>query len=295
MKVCLEPANSSRGIMRVRDALVRYAPKNIEIVKTPDQSDLTILHVYGRHDKVKRQIKWLKEHHKAYAMVQYSIRSTMRPSVLDWVRMWQEAKVVWSYYDLQALALEDIGSQIHDMNFYHSPLGADPEVFYKRKTKGNRHFVMAACSQDYLVESAREIVIAAERLNKQVFFLGKELNKDNVICKTGITDEELAGYYSDCAFVSGLRRVEGFELPALEGLLCGARPIMFDTPHYRQWFNDLAIFIPEVPREVTIDLLEKIFTIGNAGYPSVTSSEIDIARERFDWQKIIKGFWQRVL
>lgn len=295
MKVYLEPTTDSRGIMRVRDALIKYAPSNIEIVDTPSECDFAVIHVYGRHDKVQKQIEWFKENHKPYAMVQYAIRSTKNPSTLDWVKMWRDAQVVWSYYDLQALVIEDLGVPANDMNFYHSPLGADPKVFYKRKTKGNRRFVMAACSQDYLVESAREIVLAADRLNKMVFFLGKELNKENVECKTGIDDEILASYYSDCEFVSGLRRIEGFELPAVEGLFCGARPIMFDTPHYRQWFNDFAIFIPEVPREVTIDLLEKIFTIGNAGYPTVTSQEMEIARERFNWNTIIKGFWKKVL
>ena len=76
MKVYLEPTTSSRGIMRVRDALVQYAPKDIEIVSNESDADLVVIHVYGRHDTIKAHVDALKSKGKQYAMIQYAIRST---------------------------------------------------------------------------------------------------------------------------------------------------------------------------------------------------------------------------
>ena len=92
--------------------------------------------------------------------------------------------------------------------------------------------------------------------------------------------------------MSGLRRIEGFELPAAEGLLCGARPIMFDRPHYRDWFNKWAIFIPEGNRE---EVLQSLIDVFQQEYRPVTLEEIAEARQLFDWQSIINGFWRYII
>ena len=102
----------------------------------------------------------------------------------------------------------------------------------------------------------------------------------------------MADYFSQCQFVSGLRRIEGFELPVLEGALCGARPIVFDQPHYKHWFKDFAVFIGEGSREEVIDSLESVFRIGAI---PVSENEKALIRERFNWYKIIRGFWERIL
>lgn len=107
-----------------------------------------------------------------------------------------------------------------------------------------------------------------------------------------IPDRKLAGLYSMCQFVAGLRRCEGFEMPAAEGLLCGARPIMFDAPHYRAWFDGLAEFIPETDAASVTNALEGLF---REGAVPVSQSEKWDARGRFDWQRLVTGFWTKVL
>ena len=80
-----------------------------------------------------------------------------------------------------------------------------------------------------------------------------------MLVQQGITDEALAHLYQRCQRVAGLRRVEGFEMPALEGLLRrllrwgGAYPVVMLTPAFNwceqpSWFNP-ALF-PDVPRMV---------------------------------------------
>lgn len=104
------------------------------------------------------------------------------------------------------------------------------------------------------------------------------------------SDKELAPYYSTSQYVSGLRRTEGFELPAVEGLFCGARPILFDTPNYRQWYEPFGIFIYEGSRQ---EVIEQLINIFQGPYQPVTEEEIAVAQGRFDWQRIIGGFWER--
>ena len=100
----------------------------------------------------------------------------------------------------------------------------------------------------------------------------------------------MAGYYRSCDFGSGLHRIEGFEFPVLEGLLCGARPICFDLPCYRAWFDGLAEFIPE-----DLNVVENLVKLFIKGPRPVTEKEKAIVKKRFNWQKICKGFWSKAL
>jgi hypothetical protein len=179
------------------------------------------------------------------------------------------------------------------------PLGVDAGIFYPRSVDARydsgevERFVIATCSQHALSEGVKECVVAAKRLGLRAFHLGHELRRgEDVVCRSGITDMELAYYYAQSLYVSGLRRVEGFELPAAEGLLCGARPILYDQPHYRKWYDGLAVFIPEESREKVTDSIETVF---RSEYKPVQPSEIEEAKRRFNWQTIVTGFWERII
>ncbi len=283
-KVFLKPPTvASFSLQRVATQLEKYKPDDVEIVTNPKKADLVILHVIGRQDRMLDQASKCAD----YAVIQYAVRSTLRPETGGWMPLWNAARLVWSYYDLELLCNEDGVNHSH-VNFYHSPLGVD--AVFSQNTEEKKYLVMTT-GQSYLTEGVRECIVAAQ--GQPVAHLGHQLRKKYVTCKTGLTDEELAQYYSECLYVSGLRRVEGFELPAAEGLLCGARPILFDRPHYRQWFEDFGIFIPEAPREEVVSSLKYIFD-HKVGLP-VTKQEQDKARELFNWETIIKGFWERVL
>lgn len=284
MKVYLDPPQvASPSLRRVADALTRYKPDDVEIVHDRQEAELVVLHVIGRQDQSLEEASQVMD----YAVIQYAVRSTLRPHTGSWLPLWRNARLVWSYYDLPYLCQEDEVS--FWFPFYYAPLGVD-EVFHKRGLFKN--FMIATSGQSYLTESVRECIKAARGFELSIFHLGSELKFDDVVCRSGISDEELAVFYEQCLYVSGLRRIEGFELPAAEGLLCGARPIMFDRPHYRQWFNDFAIFIPETPRDQTINDLIQVFS--KAERLPVTDEEIAAAREIFNWETICKGFWERV-
>jgi hypothetical protein len=114
----------------------------------------------------------------------------------------------------------------------------------------------------------------------------------NIRCISGVSDEELADNYAGCDFVSGLRRTEGFEIPAAEGLLCGARPIVFDTPDYHFNYREFAEYIHEGTRQQVVDQLVELF---KRGARPVTAHEREEAAHWFNWERIVGGFYQRLL
>jgi hypothetical protein len=107
-----------------------------------------------------------------------------------------------------------------------------------------------------------------------------------------LEDEQLAAIYNECEFTSGLRRIEGFELPAAEGLLCGSRPIMFDKPHYKHWYGDWAYYIPELDREGVLECLKFIFD--NEKAKPVTDEEWENAAALFNWPRLVGDFWRQL-
>lgn len=303
MKVYLEPQTNSRGILRVRDALVRYLPPTVELVDSIENCDLAILHIYGRHTTMMHKIGWLKSKGKKYAMIQYCIRSTMRPDTKSWLQMWDGAEVVWSYYDIPELMAEDVsggkpvikaGIELARAvsNFYHAPLGVDAEVFQDEQFK-SRPYLIAATSQHALSESVRECAFATKEVGGEMVFFGHELRRgSDIICKSGLPDSEMAVEYSKSQYVSGLRRTEGFELPVIEGAICGCTPIVFSKSHYWQWFKEFAIFIPEGSRDEVIKSLVEVF---KSERKPITNEQKYLIRERFNWETIIKDFWSRIL
>lgn len=288
VKVYLELPQPSRGLQRVKDALIRYAPNGVDIVTDRDGADLVILHVIGRNDQVRAAAQAAKR----YAVIQYCLRSTMRPSTSAWLDIWQNAKLVWSYYDLPHLCAVD-GEPAYGFQFYGAPLGSDQTQFRPPAHEDYRSMKVGVLSQSWLTEGVKEVVGAAKRVGATAWHVGPILNRGDVISVDNISDRHLRDYYIQTQFVACLRRVEGFEQPAVEALLCGARPILFDRAHYRRWFDGHAYFIPEGPRE---DVLESLVALFKAPrHWEVGKVEHAEIAAKFNWEPIIDGFGERAL
>lgn len=286
MKVYIERIADSRGIERVYQALKKYHPESVGFVDTEKEADLCILHVIGRLYATMSRVDKLKKWGKRVALIQYSMRRTLRPSTVDWKPLWKQVDLVWSYYNLDDLCAED--SVDTDFNFYYAPLGVEADIF--KKVDREKKYVIATSGLSYLTECVRECHWAANRVKGKVFHVGPNLKVPDIEYSDGMSDEELAVKYSECQFVSGLRRVEGFEFPVLEGLLCGARPICFNKPHYVSWFKDYAEFIEESPERTNImDSLTELF---KKGARPVTDEEIENVKKYFNWVTILEGFWK---
>lgn len=283
------PDVPSRAITRVANALLsRFAAS--WVTSHYREKDLTILHVIGRRDRRIAEARRLLSNGQSYAIVQYVLRSSKTPHTQQWLELWKGAVAVWSYLDLGSACIGDGTCWPIDTPFYFAPLGVDHSVF----TTGPEHlrdWLILTTGQGWLTESVRECALAAGIVSgqNQMVHLGKPLNRPPTICLNDLSDEALAAFYRRCRFVSGLRRTEGFELPAAEGLCCGARPILFDRLHYRQWYRDHADYIPEGSREEVIRHLANRFQ----GPPRpVQRAEIEWAHQQFNWESIISGFWR---
>lgn len=285
MKVFItEDGDDSYAIRRIKRALISFAPPGVHFVQAINEADLALINVVGRYDHVVRLTERLLSEGKEYCMLQYVLHSTKQKDPLKWARLWKKARLTWSYLPL------DMYVPGGGFRLYLSPLGVD-SVFFRKKSVKVRRYIMLSTGSSFLTESVREIYHAARGVGKEVAHVGASFPRDGMSCFQSISDNELRELYQQCKYVSGLRRIEGFELPAAEGLLCGARPILFDQPHYRLWYGDFAEYIPETNREGVIRNLQKIFS---SPYRKVTALEIEEARKVFDWKKIMTEFWRRV-
>lgn len=270
MKVFAEDLRGDYAITKIAGALKKYAPSTIEFVQDENDADLVVMYVFSQRRRFLRRAQQVVRSGRKYAVVQLCVRSTPNPRTVDWLSLWKKAAVVWSYFDLPVMCEGD-GNPL-TFPFYHAPLGVDP-VF--KETETDRKYTIAVGSNRR--ESIKEVTEAA---TEPIWILG-----------TGISDEDLAKVYSQCKYVSGLRRIEGFELPVLEGLLCGARPICYDRLHYKYWYGSLVEYIPESEGPLIVENLKKLFI--QEPRP-VTEEEKQSVREKFDWEKIVRGFWQYV-
>lgn len=290
---CETPPNLSKAMGRVVAALKREAPRQIKFVDSYEAADLIVLHVIG-FPETETAVNWILAHGKKYAIIQYCLRSTQKPSTRDWSMIWAQATLVWSYYDLLDLMRDDAqeGDPNFFFHFYCAPMGIDP-VFSQGPMQSVKMYTLLTSGYVAESESVTEAAAAVYEVKGRHFHLGPRDAAPNAdMCGLGISDPLLAGVYRRTCWVSGLRRAEGFEMPAAEGLACGARPIVFDAPHYRRWYNDLADFIPESsPSEVTASILE----IFHRGFRPVTEDERKTAIDRFNWKNIIPEFWEGVL
>ena len=288
MKVFVDPPRTmSQAMFRVANALKSFAPREIEIVRRRELADLQVMHVIGI-DAVDYAASW----NKHYAVLQYCVETG--GNIDTWHPLWFNADLVWSYYKLDDL----VGYE----RFYFAPLGVDGRIFYSNGRPRTTGVFTSGYVSGEVAEAIEEMTVAADRLNMSVTHLGpvpvvgEDLHPMPTPSRwrslVGISDKELAGEYAQSLWVSGLRHVEGFELPAVEGLACGARPIVFDRPDMRQWYYGHAEFVPESTGEDLVDHLMKI--LSKPPEP-VTPGERALVLARFSWEKFAEGFWMRLL
>lgn len=291
MRVYIAPAYvTAIALDRVNKALVEYAPDYVEFVDTEAEANLVVMHVAGRRDHILRDVQRIEANRQQHAIIQYSQRDTQRPDAYAWLSIWKHARVVWSYLDLNHY-IQERGRHKPMHQLYLAPLGVDTTAFYPHG--GEREYTICTSGRLYMTESIREAHHATGRVGGKMIHLGPDFySKPEMECYSGLTDDEVAQLYSRCQFVAGLRRREGFELPAAEGLLCGARPIVFNRRHYMMWYGDWAEYIPEQGRKEVIASLERLF---RQGPRPVTETERIQAALRFHWPNLVKGFWDGCL
>jgi glycosyltransferase involved in cell wall biosynthesis len=267
-----------RGIHRVAAALTKYAPKGVEVVTEPEAAELDVIHVVGC-GSLPADLRFARP----YAIVQYCYRTTERPTLDYWLPVWRRARAVWSYYRLPGH---------EEFPLLHQPLGVDPGVFHEHNNgHGSRQYGIATHGYVAETEAVHECHRGAARAGKTGAHLGPNLGQGGDTFQD-LSEDDVAALWSRSERVAALRRVEGFELPGVEGLLCGARPVAFDAPHYREWLGEHADYVPEVAPKVLTRLLGELFATPPRPVPK---SERRAVARQFSWPVLARRFWEAVL
>ena len=136
MKAYVKNPPMSHAMERVTEALIKFSGSTI-ITENLEDADLVVIHVIG-FPETQALVEELRARRQKYAIIQYCIRTTQRPSTLDWLDIWKGAEIVWTYYDLEKLFLDDqtqLGSgtlttlKDQGVRIYRSPLGVDSTSF----------------------------------------------------------------------------------------------------------------------------------------------------------------------
>ena len=88
-----------------------------------------------------------------------------------------------------------------------------------------------------------------------------------------------------------LRKHEGFEMPGIESIFCGARPIVYDLPSFR-WYKGHAVFLNASfgPAEHSAELIAVL----KQPPAVVTDAELTELRNKFAWQRIVPALFDEI-
>lgn len=297
------------GTMRVGEALTNTAPDWVRVVQEPDRADIQIIQATDL--KARRRIRAPR-----YAVVQHALEMELvsrghRSKIVvpekfnAWDTVWSKALAVWTHHDIRTAmnwggvsstyTAEELAPAARQL--YWAPLGVDLGVFRRSDSVRDIGVMTSGFVSSPTEEAIEEAAVAAHRAGLTTVHLGPMQVQGMTATVPGwsavgpIADSLLAALYGRSLWVSGLRHGEGFELPVLEGLACGARPICFDTPHQRFAFGDLAVYVPESSGDALVEHLARVMAT-----PPTPVSVDEYARleNDFSWEKLGTGFWHAI-
>lgn len=266
----IHPSTLGRVMYRIRDALMARKPTGV--LRARGEADVQVIDVIGPG-----ALEFLGRG-REYVIMQHCWTTSWR-GIDFWKPIWDKARLVVSYHDLP-----------YD-RYLRIPWGADFE-FFRAQERVVKYGVMTTGYDEYQ-EAIVEPIAASNRFGWPGVQVGNPLSERRlwVDHRSDVSDDEMRRLYSQSAWVAAMRWGEGFELPAVEGLACGARPICFDTPGYRHWFGDHAVYVEE-RRE---GLVDRIAEAMGSGPRPVSAEERTELEQTFGWNVIAKKFWEAVL
>ena len=279
--------------VRIAQAITVTAPPWALVLQDAGRADVQVLQVSALN--ARSGVKAPR-----YAVVQHAHRYEHRMGERDpivvpegfnpWEAVWSKALAVWSPVDVTAALAKCSKAQP-----YIAPFGVDLGVFRPHGVPRDVGIVTSGHSNHS--EAIQEAAAAAALCGLTTVHLGPwEVAGLNAAMPgrsivNSLTDNELAALYSRSRWVSGLRYFEGFELPVLEGLACGARPIVFDTPENRAFYGDHPVFVPVCQGEQLVQELQRLLSLPVTAREDVQPAELQQVQDRYDWERLARGYW----
>ncbi|MFA5154711.1 MAG: hypothetical protein WC554_19350 [Clostridia bacterium] len=266
-----------RVFNRISGAFHRFAPSWVEWVNTPEESDIYIVNVVGAGER-----KQLDYPHPNKVIIQYCYY-TAQIEQLNYVPYWKDALLTVSFHDLTAYTNEKF-------NFFRAPLGADPEVFKRynpNSYRRNKVFVTGHVANDECIDKVYE---AVKQLDEYMVHTGENFKWgfQNYRYLDYLSDNDYVALLNNTQYISCLRRIEGFELAGVEGLFCGARPIIPDIPTYDAY--------RKYAYTVSLDdtLVEQLVGIMQDEPKVITFEEYNEIVRKFSWNTIIRSIFSEI-
>lgn len=266
IKEILSP-DFGKAFKRISSAFHRYSPNNIEWVET--NQDVTLVHVVGG-----AEIHFLEEFDNLI-IVQHCYLTTDYQNI-PWETYWKKAILNIAFRDLREVSSSDI-------NFCHTPWGADTHTFYNIESTV-RDIDVFSTGHVASTEHLDTLFHACEATAKMMYHTGENFkyNRNHYRYMPYMDDLAYRNILNRSRYVSCLREVEGFEMAGVEGLLCGAVPIVPNLPTY-SWYKGYGVFV-DMDGDVQAQLQEILMSPP----PKVDFAS---ARETFGWEKIVNNIF----
>jgi len=261
---------------RISKAFHDYAPDWVEWVEKPEDSDVYIVHVVGRGElpELKREVR-----NKVIIQQCYF---TAEANLANYPAYWKDALLTISFHNLPDYTDEKF-------NFYRMPWGADKRVFRRHNWSKIRDVKLFTTGHVAGPESIDIVFEAIKSVGAVMLHTGKDFKWDNKHYKyvPHMPNWALVNLLNRTQYIACLRKIEGFELLGIEGLFCGARPIILDLPTY-DFYGDHAYTIS--PQDITKQLIE----ILSKEPLYVGKEEHEKVVQTFGWDNLIPKMFERI-
>ncbi len=218
-----------KAFYRISEALHKYSPDWVEWVGSESNSEVNIIHEVGGGE-IKPIVDSLTSGKKTII-----VQHTYYTSGYDkWDELWEKANLTISFHNLPDYTNKNF-------NFLASPWGYEPSIFFDKHFKKER--AIFATGHVAETEHLHDVFLACQETNTTMYHTGEDFKWGGKYVHLPYMDnDKYSNLLNKVMYVSCLRDIEGFEMAGIEGLACGAIPIVLALPTYR-WYKKCALFI----------------------------------------------------
>jgi hypothetical protein len=258
---------------KISTAFHKHAPSDVEWVDTVEESDIQMIHIIGPGE-----VEVIEKSPNRILIQQCYFTAGYKD--VDYPSYWKDSLLTMSFHNLPDYT--DV-----DFEFYRTAWGADPSL-YRFLNRGPREIKAFTTGHVAKTESIDEVHSAIREVGKTLYHTGENFSwKNGYRHLDYMSESRLVYLLNSVQYVPCLRKIEGFELMGIEGLMCGARPIVFDLPTY-DFYKGHAEIIS------TKNIEDQLVEIFSREPRPVTDKEYQEILEKFSWKNIISKIFTRI-
>jgi len=263
------PKHFGYGIKRVASKLEQYKPASVKFVNNRKDADVVFIHTIGG-----QEVASICDSER-FVLIQYCYVTTGLDKYY-WRSVWEKAHGVVSYYDLS----KDVPS---GTRFVHTPLGADSKEFFNEDVPRDKK--VFATGHVANTENLDVLWQACYDTKTTMYHTGEDFRFGKYYQYLPyMSQDKLRRVLNGVQYTSCMRTIEGFEMLGVEGLFCGARPIILDIPCY-DWYRDYGYTVREG------NLYEDLVALLSTNPDPVTTVEYSEVRYLFEWEDIVEKIY----